>query len=314
MKRSTKINVFGDFLFSNCKNLEKIILPKTIEEIGQSAFSYCSNLTSLVIYSKVNSIKPGLWRGCDKLNDVKIIDNSNFHFENSILYDNNYTKIIAALHKECYGDLTIKEGIKEIQKFSFNNCKSLISIIFPSTLTKISQDSFSYSGLTSIIFNKTLETIDNYAFSHCNQLKEVNLVEAKIKTLKQGIFSDCRLETVYLPKLLIKMKAVVFNNNPLKNIFCYSNNPSDLVDFSSFYATFKDVDIKGCIVHIPKGKINIYKEAKGWRSFNSIIDDSEDFLNRFESKENKSYKKSDISKKIHGETNKFLNIIKYLNL
>jgi len=55
------------------------------------------------------------------------------------------------------------------------------------------------------------------------------------------------------------MKEIVFGNNPLKNIFCYSNNPSDLFDFSTDKATFKDVDIKECIVHVPKGKINIYK-------------------------------------------------------
>ena len=49
-----------------------------------------------------------------KLNDVKIIDNSNFHFENKILYDKNYTKIIAILPTGYYRDLTIKEGTKEI--------------------------------------------------------------------------------------------------------------------------------------------------------------------------------------------------------
>ena len=85
--------------------------------------SDCSNLTSLVIYSKVKIIGPIIWAGCDKLNDVKFIDNPNFHFENNILYDKNYTKIIAALPTGFYGDLTIKEGIKEIQNFAFYLCK-----------------------------------------------------------------------------------------------------------------------------------------------------------------------------------------------
>ena len=92
---------------------------------------------------------------------------------------------------------------------------------------------------------------------YCGKLKEVNLVEVKIKTLEYGTFLDCKLETVYLPKILITMKEIVFENNPLKNIFCYSNNPSDLFDFSTYLATFKNLDIKKCIVHVPKGKINI---------------------------------------------------------
>ena len=179
-------------------------------------------------------------------------------------------------------------------------------------MTKIDKHSFNSSGLTSIIFNQALETIDIYAFSYCDQLKEVNLVDLKLKTLKQGIFSDCRLETVYLPKQLRTLDAVVFENNPLKNIFCFSNNVNAYT--SETLETFKNVDTKECIVHVPKGKINIYKEAKGWNSFNSIIDDSQDFLNRIESKENKSNKKSDSSKKNYGETNKLLNLTKYLNL
>ena len=88
------------------------------------------------------------------------------------------------------------------------------------------------------------------------------------------------------------MRERVFGNNPLKNIFCYSNNPPDLFDFSSAFATFKNVDIKNCIVHVPKGKFNIYKKAKGWSSFNLIIDNSQNFINSFES----------------------LNLSKYLNL
>jgi len=182
--------------------------------------------------------------------------------ENNILYDKNYTEIIAALQAGYYGDLAIKEEIKEIQYNAFDNCKSLTSVIFPSTLTKISGSSFSNSGLTSIIFNKNIETIDCFAFSSCYQLKEVNLVEVKIKTLEYGTFHYSNLETVYLPKLLISMKEVVFGNNPLKNIFCYSNNPSDLFDFSTVKVTFKGVDIKECIVHVQKEKLIFIKKLK----------------------------------------------------
>ena len=103
-----------------------------------------------------------------KLNDVKIIANSNFHFEDNILYDKKYTKIIAALPTGLYGNLTIKEGIKEIQDYAFSYCHLLTSVIFPSTLTKIGDSSFRLSGLRSIIFNKNIETIEDYAFYNCS--------------------------------------------------------------------------------------------------------------------------------------------------
>ena len=74
-----------------------------------------SYLTSLVINSKVKSIELRIWGGCDKLNNIKIINNSNLHIQNSILYDKNYIKIITAFQKRFYSDLTIKEEMKEIQ-------------------------------------------------------------------------------------------------------------------------------------------------------------------------------------------------------
>ena len=168
--------------------------------------------------------------------------------------------------------MIIKEGIKEIQLSAFSNCKSLTSVIFPSTLTKIGFSSFSSSGIASIIFNNNIKTIEGSAFKNCNQLKEVNLVEVKIKTLEYGAFSNCNLETIYLPRQLINISPMAFGNNPLKNIFCYSNNPPKIFDFSVEYSTFKNVDIKECVVYVPKGKTNIYKKAKGWSDFNSIID------------------------------------------
>ena len=91
---STKNNEFGDYLLSGCVKLEKIILPKTIVKIGQWAFLMSLNLKSFVIYSKVKIIKPDIWGRCGKLNDVKIIDNPNFHFENSILYDKIIQKLL----------------------------------------------------------------------------------------------------------------------------------------------------------------------------------------------------------------------------
>jgi len=40
-KHYTKNDESGYSLFNGCKKLEKIILPKTIVEIGQCAFWYC---------------------------------------------------------------------------------------------------------------------------------------------------------------------------------------------------------------------------------------------------------------------------------
>ena len=182
-KHFTKNNIFGYSLFNGCKKIEKIILPKSIEEIGQCAFWYCKNLKTIIIHSNVKIIEPGLFGGCSELKDIQIIDNPNFHLENGIIYNKYYTKIIAALQTTIHGELNIRNGIQKIEYNSFSGCKSLTRVIFPSSLTELEDNSFSESNLKSIIFNSNIKSICIFCFSLCYNLKEFNLIKIKINKL-----------------------------------------------------------------------------------------------------------------------------------
>ena len=140
-------------------------------------------------------------------------------------------------------------------------------------MTELEDNSFSESILKSIIFNSNIKSIGEFCFRLCYNLKEVNLSKIKIKTLEYGTFHYSGLEIVYLPKGLLSMKEVVFGNSPLKIIFLYSQIPPDFFDFISKNATFENVNINQCVVHVPKGMINAYRENKKWNSFSIIIDD-----------------------------------------
>lgn len=43
--------------FQHCEKLESIILPDSLESIGQQAFMYCSKLTSIVIPENIKSFE-----------------------------------------------------------------------------------------------------------------------------------------------------------------------------------------------------------------------------------------------------------------
>lgn len=271
----TKNNEFGYALFNGCKKIQKIVLPNSLVTIGQCAFWYCTSLKTIVIGSKVTTIKPGLWGGCRQLTDVQINNNSNFHLANGILYNKDYTTIIAALLTWNYGNLTIRSGVKEIQYEAFSFCSNLTSVSFPSSVTTIGDTAFEYTGITSVNFTSSITSIGSFAFSGCKSLKQLDLTPLKVTSLAYGLFMTSNIEIVYLPKTLVEMKQTVFSGTPLKHIFAYTATPATMYDSTTSSPTFNGVDKESCVVHVPQGRVNTYKAAAGWKEFKYITDSQE---------------------------------------
>ena len=271
----TKDNELGASLFDGCKKLETITLPNSITTIGQCAFWYCTNLKTMIIGSEVTDIRPGLWGHCDMLTDVQLLNNQNFHLENGILYDKNYTKIIAAMLTYNYGDLTIRSGVKEIQYNAFSECSKLTSVKFPSSVTTIGTTAFEYTGITSVTFTSNITSIGSFAFSGNKNLKEVDLRPLPLTTLEYGLFMTSKLEVVYLPKNLTNLEQSVFSSTPLRHIFVYGDTPPSLYDFGSSSPTFNGVETTTCVLHVPTGTVDLYKAATGWKEFSNIVENQD---------------------------------------
>lgn len=60
--------------FKNCETVKKIILPDTVEEIGEAAFQNCTALEEVVLPAKLTAIAPQLFYGCSALTTVNIPD------------------------------------------------------------------------------------------------------------------------------------------------------------------------------------------------------------------------------------------------
>ena len=44
MKFGKSVSIIGESAFSDCRNLESVMLPDSVESIGKDAFRGCSNL------------------------------------------------------------------------------------------------------------------------------------------------------------------------------------------------------------------------------------------------------------------------------
>lgn len=115
--------------FSNCKRLSTIVLPDSIEVIETGAFEYCEQIKSIVIPSKLNKIETACFSGSG-LERVSIPGN-----------------IISIGHSAFAGcrnlkSVNISEGVRAIEDFAFDECYDLSRIVFPKSLTDISEKIF----------------------------------------------------------------------------------------------------------------------------------------------------------------------------
>ena len=116
----TTINGIGstwESIFSECKKLEKLILPNTLKTIGSDAFKY-SSFISVVIPDSVTSIGANAFLGCSCMTEVKI-----------------------------------GNSVQSIGEWAFGLCDRLSSVVLPKSLINIAPCAFyDLKDLLSVTF------------------------------------------------------------------------------------------------------------------------------------------------------------------
>lgn len=137
----------GDEAFVGCTALKEVALPNSVREIGDKAFSGCTSLVSFTVSDDSQLEKLGLlsFNYCTKL--------TQFNFPASLKVVNNP-----------FADAPITQADLsrtqiEDANLEFLNCKSLVSVILPNTLTRIT--SLNIGKATSLVIPRSVGTIEN---------------------------------------------------------------------------------------------------------------------------------------------------------
>ena len=107
------VTIIGAGAFKNCKNLEKIVLSKKLEEISTATFQNCTKLKSIVIPNTVRKIGISAFEGCNSLSSVNL-----------------------------------GTELREISMWAFKDCPSLKSITIPAKVTNIGLKVFGNTPVT----------------------------------------------------------------------------------------------------------------------------------------------------------------------
>lgn len=188
--------VIRDWAFT-LNSISSISLPNTITHIGSYAFGGCKNLTSITLPSSLIHI--GTCAFIHTHITFVISNSSSFLFENGLLIDVKYKKILSFLSLST--DVTI-----------------------PSYIKSIGDDAFLGTAISSVALNNGLTSIGKYSFLHCIRLRDITFPPS-LKNVGYGAFSETKINKVTnLSPYIDYIKGCLIDKNSKSLVACFAND------------------------------------------------------------------------------------------
>lgn len=171
------VNSVSYKVFYECQNIVRIEIPSTIN-VSYSSFRHFKKLTTIVV-------EP---------------DHPTLSSEKGILYNKDKSEIIR-VPLGFKGTFKFLPSVKKIGRSAFQDCEGLTNIEFPSNVTEIGHCAFyECTGLTNLVIPSNIKSIGNNAFSYCHNLTNVEIqVPTEVKFVSYT-FSHCRnLKSINIP-------------------------------------------------------------------------------------------------------------------
>lgn len=298
----TSLVEIGESAFSNCK-IENIVIPASVEIIGNMAFCYCrnletvrfeadskvkvieggwygasgiptgvfqncSNLKEINIPASVKTIKGGAFSGCELLKKVTFDKNSNLEELEGVYDYKGSGGCYRGVFADCISLATIliPKNVKRIGFSTFANCSALQSVTFESG-SKLEEIAGGFWPFSKEAYG---------AFINCSVLSSIS-IPSKVKKIGPTAFKGCT-----------SLANVTFMSGSVLDYIgggCggYYNVPAS---YEWYYGAFADCTaLKEIIIPSSVTKIDI-AAFKGCTTLETVIIEDNSLLKSIEGKYN----------------------------
>ena len=300
------VTSIGDGAFRYCSGLTSVTIGNSVTSIGWAAFDGCTGLTSVTIPNSVTSIGGEAFYGTPWFNNqpdglvyaglvaykykgtmpantsITLRDGTKgiagYAFQDcfgltSLTIPNSITSIGSEAFSGCSGltgALIIPNSVKVIGYKAFSGCSGLTgALIIPNSVTSISDETFSgCSGLTSVTIPNSVTEIEDFAFKDCSGLTGALIIPNSVTSIGSEAFRGCSgLTSVTIGKSVTELGG---SYGPFDGCIRLKEIISKIVDVSKVRCVFENVPKSWCILKVPFGTINTYKQTREWCDFSNI--------------------------------------------
>lgn len=195
-------SVVADQAYYCNKELQDVILPDGIKEIGQFAFAR-STVTKLVLPEGVSSIGYGAFYHCDNLTEVELPETIENVEPNAFAY----TPWVQDFMENGESDFLISGDVL----VAYRGSSSIVNI--PEGVRVIAAQVFSgHQEIREVVLPDTLLVVGEAAFENCSDLSVVICGE-QVQQIKDRAFSGCKLEKVTLPETVTGVGIGAFDKD-----------------------------------------------------------------------------------------------------
>ncbi len=262
-------NTVPENAFESKPTLENIILPNSTEEISQRAFLYCRQLLSATLPSSLLKINDQAFGWCNSLSVITLPESLKY-----IGYQTFATTNLSTIY--------IPESVEYIGTVVFFQCSSLREINV-STLNE------KYSSVEGVLFDKGITELIEYPRAKPGTeytiptgvlkisvrsfdgsgLSKINVPEGTLEIGFEAFANVRNLKEINIPSSVTKIQggAFAYNNN-LVAIYVDRTIPVTLYG----NGVFDGINKSTCILYVPGGSSELYRNATEWKDFQNIIE------------------------------------------
>ena len=177
--------------------------------------------------------------------------------------------VVAGFLNGGFNHVEFHDGVTEIAGQAFQGCKLQGELVLPTNLKKIGAMAFAGAQISRIIFNDELRLMGGSAFEGNSYLTGTLTLPKNVARIPGGCFRNCYgITGLVIPEGVDMIDGNAFwGCNSINSIVCYSTEPP-VLGSNAFYGVNKD----NFTVEVPKGCVDKYKEADGWKEFKRIAE------------------------------------------
>lgn len=152
-------------------HFERVILPQSVQYIGNKAFYDCPNLRGILLPQNLKSIKAESFQGCENLKNIVI------------------PKTLQTLKEWAFAGSGIKNvlipaGVKKIPVGCFDRCNSLKKVVLSDGVEIIEDYAFTHTSVTKITLPSSVKKVEHNALvvtqSYSKLLRESRKIEIAV--------------------------------------------------------------------------------------------------------------------------------------